>query len=82
MKTLDIIVGNIPRIDIELTGVVINPVIGDAENYEGEYTVIPSPNIQTLFTAKKYLTQDINVRGVPLYEISNEAGGVTTIIGG
>lgn len=50
--------------------------------YEGEYTVMPSlDNDIVLETKNKHLYQDVEVLKIPQYEVSNEAGGITFIIG-
>ncbi|MDY3821943.1 MAG: hypothetical protein SOZ82_02340, partial [Eubacteriales bacterium] len=50
--------------------------------YDGEITIIPQvENAQTLKTAGKYLEQDVQVKEIPQYSVSNDAGGTTFIIG-
>lgn len=62
-------------------GVYHTIVIGGAE-YTGEYSVTPEVDTaQTLETTGKYLTNDVTVKAIPDYEVSNEAGGNTFIIG-
>ena len=54
----------------------------DLPKYTGEYSVTPEVDtVQTLETAGKYLTNDVTVNAIPDYEVSNEAGGNTFIIG-
>ena len=54
----------------------------DLPKYTGEYTVTPEVDTaQTLETAGKYLTNDVTVKAIPDYEVTNEAGGNTFIIG-
>ena len=54
----------------------------DLPKYGGTYTVTPEVGAgQTLETAGKYLTNDVTVNAIPDYEVSNEAGGNTFIIG-
>ncbi len=54
----------------------------DLPKYGGEYSVTPEVGTgQTLETAGKYLTNDVTVNAIPDYEVSNEAGGNTFIIG-
>ena len=49
--------------------------------YEGEYDVTPIlANDQTLPTANKTMHRDVTVHKVPVYRVSNEAGGHTIII--
>ena len=54
----------------------------DLPKYTGEYSVTPEVGAgQTLETAGKYLTNDVTVKAIPDYEVTNEAGGNTFIIG-
>ena len=54
----------------------------DLPKYTGEYSVTPEvDNAQTLETAGTYMTNDVTVKAIPDYEVSNEAGGNTFIIG-
>lgn len=54
----------------------------DLPKYTGEYSVTPEVDTaQTLETAGKYLTNDVTVKAIPDYEVTNEAGGNTFIIG-
>lgn len=52
----------------------------DIPVYEGPYEAIPKVEAQTLPTAKKLMTDDVTVHGVPFYEVSNEQGGNTVYI--
>lgn len=54
----------------------------DLPKYTGEYTVTPEVDtVQTLDTAGTYLTDNVTIKAIPDYEVSNEAGGNTFIIG-
>lgn len=54
----------------------------DLPTYDGEITIIPQvENTQTLKTAGKYLEQDVQVKEIPQYSVSNDADGTTFIIG-
>ena len=48
--------------------------------YEGSYTFTPSKEDQTIDTDYRLLTQDLTIKGIPYYEVSNEHG-ITIIIG-
>lgn len=48
--------------------------------YDGPYEAIPKVEAQTLPTAKKLMTDDVTVHGVPFYEVSNDQGGNTVYI--
>lgn len=52
----------------------------DIQVYDGPYEAIPKVEAQTLPTAKKLMTDDVTVHGVPFYEVSNEQGGNTVYI--
>lgn len=50
--------------------------------YNGVYQVIPLPELDiVLETANKRLLDDVVVKEIPYYEVSNEAGGYTVTIG-
>ena len=51
--------------------------------YDGNYTAEPKlfENV-TLRTKDQKMTSDVTVSKIPIYEVSNEAGGLTLIIGG
>lgn len=49
--------------------------------YDGEYEVTPSTEEQILKTANKSLNEDIKVKNIPYFEVSNNAGGITVTIG-
>ena len=53
---------------------------GVTEQYAGEYTVIPKLDQQILKTKQKVMTDDLTVKGVPVYEVSNNQGGTTVYI--
>jgi hypothetical protein len=55
---------------------------GAAEKYEETYDVIPKANeTQVLNTKNKLLIDDIKVKEIPYYEVSNDKDGMTVIIG-
>lgn len=65
-----------------ITGTITATGSGPPPNpYEGEYTVTPSAiDTQVLPTANKFLEDDILVKSVPYYEVSNTQGGLTVSI--
>lgn len=72
------ICANSGRIDAE-----IGRPKGDYAKYTGEYEVTPKIDEETVLdTAHKVLSDNVTVREVPMYEVTNEAGGNTLIIGG
>lgn len=79
---MDILVAasSIPEIVIQLQDVVLENVTGD--KYEGAYDVVPSTyQDKVLKTRNLSMTKDVTVRKIPQYEVSNDAGGTTFIIG-
>ena len=54
---------------------------GNLSIYNGDYTVTPSVEEQTLKTANKKMLEDVTVKKIPFYETSNLSGGNTVYIG-
>lgn len=50
------------------------------EVYEGEYEVTPKVEEQTLETKEKFMTDDVTVHAIPVFEVTNAAGGLTVYI--
>lgn len=50
------------------------------EPYDGEYVVTPKVVEQTLPTKDKVLVDDITIKEVPVYRVSNPSGGTTVYI--
>ncbi len=64
----------------KLTGVIAQSG-GSFPKYEGDYEVTPSmKNDITLETAKKLMADNVTVKKIPRYDVSNEAGGTTVYI--
>ncbi len=75
--TVDVVVG---KTKDKLTGVIAQSG-GSFPKYEGDYEVTPSmKNDITLETAKKLMTDNVTVKKIPRYDVSNEAGGTTVYI--
>lgn len=55
-------------------GVQTVPKPSDIPYYEGDYEVIPEVVSQTLETRNKIMRDDVTVREIPYYEVSNESG--------
>lgn len=53
----------------------------DAELYASEYEVTPKVTAQQLKTANKLMADDLTVKAIPYFEVSNSAGGTTVTIG-
>ena len=53
---------------------------GDVQAYDGPYEAIPKVTAQTLPTANKLMLEDVSVRSIPYFDVSNPAGGNTIYI--
>lgn len=71
--------GSIPQIEAELGPARIT--VTEGEDYTGDYTVIPALEQQSLKTKNKVMRDDVTVKAIPLYRVSNSAGGMTISIG-
>ncbi len=65
---------------------LINPVSviyqDNGEFYNGSYEVTPKMSRQVILsTKKKLMKDDVTVLKIPQFEVSNEAGGITLILG-
>ena len=56
------------------------PVYMGGDPYEGPYDVTPKVTAQTLPTAKKFMREDVSVRAILYFDVSNPAGGNTIYI--
>lgn len=65
-----------PSMEVELG----RPVYMGGEPYDGPYEVTPKVSAQTLPTAKKLMLDDVSVRAIPYFDVSNPAGGNTIYI--
>lgn len=50
------------------------------ETYAGPYDVTPRASQQSLSTRNKLMSDDVTIRSIPIYEVSNESGGTTFYI--
>lgn len=75
-------VANVPTQEVNIKqDTIIVPVYKDAPPYEGDYVVTPKVSEQTLPTADKLLSEDVTIKEIPYFEVSNESGGNTVFIG-
>ena len=51
------------------------------EPYDGEYIVTPKISGQSLPTKNKVLVDDVTIKEIPFYNVSNASGGNTVYIG-
>lgn len=49
--------------------------------YDGDYEIIPKVDEQKLATAKKTMKEDLTIKAIPFFEVSNNTGGTTVTIG-
>lgn len=68
---VDVEISATPTLDVNIT---LN------EKYKGEYEVTPTVDGGTLQTANKFLENDINIKPIPFYEVSNNFDGQTIYI--
>lgn len=54
----------------------------DYEKYVGTYEVTPTIEAQTLSTANRVMVDNVNIKAIPYYSVSNASHGETIIIGG
>lgn len=53
---------------------------GGYKQYQGDYIVVPDVEEQVLETADKLMLDDVTIRQIPTYTVSNAAGGETFYI--
>lgn len=49
-------------------------------NYNGDYEITPKVEAQIMPTKNKLMINDVEIKGVPIFSISNNAGGNTVYI--
>lgn len=60
------------------TGKVI--VNDELKLYDGIYEVTPKVKMQKLETKNRFMSDDVTIHSVPVYEVSNASGGNTVYI--
>ena len=55
--------------------------VTDIPRYEGEYSVTPMIVEQTMYTKGKFMAEDVNIKSIPFFDVSNTSGGRTVYIG-
>lgn len=55
---------------------------GDYPDFAGPYTVTPMVTAQRMETKDTHMTDDVTVREIPYFAVSNPQGGTTIVIGG
>lgn len=67
------------KVDFEHLQVVSDHA--EVEYYKGNYTVTPKVEKQELDTRQKFLTENVKIKEIPFFEVSNTEGGQTVFIG-
>lgn len=49
-------------------------------NYTGDYEITPKVEAQTMSTKNKLMINDVEIKGIPIFSTSNNAGGNTIYI--
>lgn len=62
-----------------LVGALVHPK-GYAD-YKGAYEVTPKVTEQSLKTKDKHMTDDVKIKSIPFFNVSNTSGGSTAYIG-
>lgn len=68
------------QFEMAFKNIQVATVRPDVEIYEGEYTVTPKVDPQTVPTAQKYMTEDMKVKAIPFAQAKNLANGITITI--
>lgn len=55
--------------------------IEKVDRYEGDYDVTPKVEAQRLETKEKLMADDVRIKAIPFFEVSNNSGGDTIYIG-
>lgn len=80
-QRIDVFAGEIKQ-NIGITqDVIIVPVYKDIPEYEGAYSVTPKVVEQRMETKNKVMTDDVTIKSIPFFNVSNESGGNTVFIG-
>lgn len=59
---------------------IVTKYVG-GEPYEGDYSVTPKVDAQTMATKGKVMMDDVLIRSIPFFNVSNTSGGNTVYIG-
>lgn len=78
-EKIDIQVEQDEDIKVDIDGIFI--ATGEYKHYEGEYSVKPKLEKQTLKTQGLVMDFDLDVEEIPIATVSNSSGGNTVIIG-
>lgn len=59
---------------------IVDAVIDALPVYGGDYAVTPTATGQTLNTKKKIMSDDLRIKAIPVFNVSNNSGGSTFYI--
>lgn len=68
-------------LEIEITVEFPSAGGGAYPEYAGDYSITPTTAAQTIPTANRVLTRNLNIEPIPYAEVTNAASGVTATIG-
>ncbi len=66
-------------LDAELPGTLVITV--ERETYDGPYEITPKVESQTMATKGKSMAENVTIKSIPYFDVSNNAGGSTVYIG-
>lgn len=69
------------RLDTDFADLQKVTVREDVTPYMGEYSITPKVNAQTMPTAQRFMTADVQIKAIPYFETSNNYDGQTVYIG-
>lgn len=79
---LDVELSQVPPIEVDISDANVNLKVDiNGEIYRGDYEVTPKVDEQVLDTADKFMTDNVVVHEIPVFEVSNSSGGNTIYIG-
>ena len=73
-------VKDLDKVKVKVQGEVIIEDSSGMKTFEGPYVVTPKMAEQVLPTKQKKMRDDLTVEKVPVYEVTNSAGGTTVYI--
>lgn len=67
---------------VGINGEIGVPIVhGSGDTYKGDYTITPKVNAQQMPTKGKIMADDVTVKEIPFFNVSNTSGGSTVYIG-
>lgn len=89
-KTLPILFASLPApnaltCDLGGTGGIHGeigvPIVhGSGDTYKGDYTITPKVGAQQMPTKGKIMADDVTIKAIPIFDVSNQSGGSTVYI--